>query len=230
GAGWRRAVLRPKAALRVVRHHPAGPGRAPHDPRRQRLHHAGALRAALPVRDVDHAASPPFGLRGQRLRGAAGPRAHAPRVPRAHEPPAQRPPVQLHAAHGAPPRLAARVLPLAPRDHPQPDQGRGLRMGERLLHQPAVAGGQRRPPARSDPVTGWRSSARRSSPSGTTSLPAATPSSTTGIPASTSPSAWRYRASSVAAATSPSPAVRPTSPSTRPRAWRPSAAGPTSRG
>ena len=105
--------------------------------RERGLRRAVAVRAAVPVRDVAPAEAPR--VAASRTRRGTSTRALArmlketlQRMNRALE----SPPFNL-IIHSAPfTEAAGRVLPLAPRDHAEADEGGRLRVGDRVLHQP----------------------------------------------------------------------------------------------
>src|SRR5256712_429557 len=134
-----RARRAARGRVPVLRNPPARAGLGTARRRRERsVRCPGAVRGALPVRDVAAPESPRACVRDALGSGPRGPRADSERRPRSNVSDARRSVVQLLHSHRPGPRAQGHV-PLASRDHAPPHRDRGLRARYRVLHQPSRA-------------------------------------------------------------------------------------------
>src|SRR5437870_3540193 len=125
-----------------------GPARSRGEPSVRRL---GAVRGALPVRDLDPPEGPRAGVRDAVRYRRECIRDNPQRRLGSNVSASRRPLVQLLHSHGPAPGVR-RDLPLASRDHPSPHGDCRLRTRHRVLHQSGRARGRRIHPERRDPL------------------------------------------------------------------------------
>src|SRR5256712_232557 len=125
-----------------------GPARGRGEPSVRRI---GAVRGALPVRDLDPPEGPRAGVRDAVRYRRECIRDNPQRRLGSNVSASRRPLVQLLHPHGPAPGVR-RDLPLASRDHPSPHGDRRLRTRHRVLHQSGRARGRRIHPERRDPL------------------------------------------------------------------------------
>ena len=143
-------VLQLPRPLHLLRHGPAGAvGREADRPRHAPLHRVLPLRQPVPVRDLDPAQGrTPATSRTSPSRASTTWARCSSQVLNKLEL-ALDSPAYNYIIHTAPfDHAGAAALPLAHRDHPPADEGRRLRVGLGLLHQPRPPRGRRRLPPR----------------------------------------------------------------------------------